>query len=154
MKYFNSDNENLIIIKKNIEVDDGVIGMMIGWVFVILYHIKEKWQHNGSTRKKRVKDIPKKFKDIVRVAFPWDNPTADTPTFTGIPVHVTTMEKLEEVQMKLEGLTNNFDTLLRAELDRRGMGDSDFCTNRIMNEIWTIQNELVSEIKSSQMNLI
>lgn len=100
------------------------------------------------------KDTPKKFKDIVRVAFPWDNPTADTPTFTGIPVHVTTMEKLEEVQMKLEGLTNNFDTLLRAELDRRGMGDSDFCTNRIMNEIWTIQNELVSEIKSSWMNLI
>ena len=29
MKYFNSDNENFIIIKKNIEVDDGVIGMMI-----------------------------------------------------------------------------------------------------------------------------
>ena len=139
------------------DVDINILHLVQQCFATICFHQDYLASHMSPTNPLRsslfFKDIPKKFKDVVRVAFPWDKPTADTPTFTGIPVNVTTMAKLEEVQLKLEGLTNNFDTLLRAELDRRGMGDSDFCTNRIMDEMRAIQNELVSEIKSSRMNL-
>ena len=53
------------------------------------------------------KDLPKKFLQLAKTAYPWDPTTEYTPQFTGIPPHTVHLTKIAELKEKVLELENN-----------------------------------------------
>jgi hypothetical protein len=87
------------------------------------------------------KDIPVEIKNLVRVAFPW-NKTEDTPTFTGIPPHVTLLAQMEEMKRHIDALERKLIEHFEKALDERGIGGSEYHTNQILQAIRDLGSQM------------
>ena len=91
------------------------------------------------------RDIPDKFLNIARVAYPWDT-TADTPKITGVPQHVLLMAEIEDLKIKFEALQIRIKSDMKDALDERGVGGSEFHTNSILEAIKNSEARMLSSV--------
>lgn len=87
------------------------------------------------------KNIPEQIMDKSRIAFPW-NSTADTPMFTGIPPHASLLAKQRELQNELKALRESIATTIADELNKRGVGCTQFFTQGIETAIQNLEINL------------
>ena len=95
--------------------------------------------------------IPLSLRSIVRVAYPWDY-TEDSPTFTGIPPHVTLLSQMEILQEELKGLKESINETIVGELNKRGIGSNGFFTQRLEDMMKNLQSSLISEMSQLRTN--
>ena len=54
------------------------------------------------------KDLQPEITSYARIAYPWDQ-TSDTPSFTGIPPHVTLLADIAELKREMQTICNRFE---------------------------------------------
>ena len=92
-------------------------------------------------------DLPDSFRRLVRTAYPWTS-TSYTPKFTGIPPHVSLLAAMEEVQRELKELRESLPTTIANELNERGVGSSQYFTDRIEKQIAAMAKRMEDQNKS------
>ena len=80
------------------------------------------------------KDLQPEITSYARITYPWDQ-TSDTPSFTGIPPHVTLLADIAELKREMQSLRKQFATDLNEIMDDRGVGDSEFSTRRVLEAL-------------------
>jgi hypothetical protein len=65
--------------------------------------------------------IPVEMKAAATVKYPW-NQTETTPTFTGLPPHITILANFQTLMVEMESTKDAILSGLIAELDRRRTG--------------------------------
>ena len=93
------------------------------------------------------RDIPDKFLNIARIAYPWDS-TADTPKITGVPPHVLLMAEIEDLKIKFQALQVQIKSDMKDALDERGVGGSEFHTNSILEAIKKSETRMLSSVSN------
>jgi len=68
----------------------------------------------------------------VRIAYPWTS-TVDTPTFTGIPPHVTLMSEFQKVTHELKTLKSSLPTTILSMLDGCGFLSTGMNTDKVIS---------------------
>ena len=130
-------------------IEGNVMNLAIQCFASICYHYKfldSSLHKNSPFRNAAIfKDIPPDIKVCARTAFPWTS-TADTPRFTGVPPHIMIMAELEEVKCMLSELKDAMKLDFRTELNNRGVGGSEFHTNRILESITELGHRFSTEI--------
>ena len=94
------------------------------------------------------RDIPDKFLNIARIAYPWDS-TADTPKITGVPPHVLLMAEIEDLKIKFEALQIRIKSDMKDALDERGVGGSEFHTNSILEAIKNSETRMLNSVSNT-----
>ena len=70
---------------------------------------------------------------MVRIAYPWTS-TNDTPTFTGIPPHVTLMSEFQKVSHELNtSLRSSLPTTISTMLDGRGFSSTGMNPDKVID---------------------
>ena len=90
-----------------------------------------------------IRDIPDKFLNVARVAFPWET-TVDTLKLTIIPPRVLLMVEIEDIKIKLMSLQAIIKTDIKDALDERGVGGNKFHTNIILEAITQSETRMLS----------
>mmetsp|Transcript_8451 Transcript_8451/g.12231 ORF Transcript_8451/g.12231 Transcript_8451/m.12231 type:complete len:297 (-) Transcript_8451:662-1552(-) len=72
--------------------------------------------------------------DRATTAFPW-NATSYTPKFTGVPPHVMILVKMEELKVELAKQSEVIADKLKAELDARSVGGSEYRATALLQEV-------------------
>lgn len=88
------------------------------------------------------KDLTPEVRSHARIAYPWDK-TLETPAFTGIPPHVSLLADIAELNKEVKSLKDQFSKDLNMIMDERGVGDNNFCTNRILEALERQTNKLM-----------
>lgn len=91
------------------------------------------------------KDIPEDIIKLAVIKYPW-NKTKDTPRFTGIPPHVNSLAKLEEMEMTMKAIPTRFMDMMKSEMDRRKFFASEVNTHEITDAIKTMSEKIVAEL--------
>mmetsp|Transcript_20744 Transcript_20744/g.31523 ORF Transcript_20744/g.31523 Transcript_20744/m.31523 type:complete len:642 (-) Transcript_20744:310-2235(-) len=89
------------------------------------------------------RDIPVHIIKRARTAFPW-NATDDTPKFTGIPPHIIQLAKLEKLENEIVKLRESLQPAVAGELNRRGVGCTQFFTERLHERIDSLEMNLTT----------
>jgi hypothetical protein len=66
-------------------------------------------------------NIPNYARDAATVKYPWSK-TATTPTFTGLPPHITILASFEQLKLEMKATRDTILTGVEAELDKRCIG--------------------------------
>jgi hypothetical protein len=61
----------------------------------------------------------------VTVRYPW-NKTASTPSFTGLPPHVSILAQIELLKVALKEATESIIDGVKADLDRQQLGSQSY----------------------------
>jgi hypothetical protein len=94
------------------------------------------------------KDIPQDFRDIAKISYPW-NSTKSSPRSTGIPPHVLLMAEMEGLKKAFEEMKSSMMADMRSEMDKRGVGGSEFHTNRILEALEATTAKMVEKINKA-----
>ena len=99
--------------------------------------------HSGSPFRESpfFKNVPLSIRNAAKIAYPW-NKTEDTPSFTGIPPHVTILAQNEFIKKELLELKAMIPVSIGDELNQRGIGTTEFFTSRIENMIGNLRKEV------------
>ncbi|GFH59857.1 hypothetical protein CTEN210_16333 [Chaetoceros tenuissimus] len=99
--------------------------------------------HSASTFRESpfFKNVPVRFRNAAKIAYPW-NKTEDTPSFTGIPPHVTILAQNEFIKKELLELKSIIPVSIGDELNQRGIGTTEFFTARIESLIGNLRKEM------------
>ena len=90
-------------------------------------------------------NINEKLLKMVRIAYPWAS-TIDTPTFTGIPPHVTLMSEFQKVSHELNTLRASLPKTISTMLDGRGFSSTGMNTDKVIDFFKKTSEEMVSQI--------
>ena len=82
---------------------------------------------------------------MVRIAYPWTS-TDDTPTFTGIPPHVTLMLEFQQVAQELQTLKSSLPTTISSMLDGRGFSSTGMNTDKVIDFFKETSEDMASQI--------
>ncbi len=66
-------------------------------------------------------NIPNYARDAATVKYPWSK-TAATPTFTGLPPHITILAYFKQLQLEMKATRDTILTGVEEELDKRCIG--------------------------------
>ncbi len=89
--------------------------------------------------------IPSNIQDVATVKYPWTK-TKATPTLTGLPPHITIMEKFEQLKIEMEKTKNTILSGVEAELDKRHIGSqSYFDKEEILSQMLLLHNKLLKK---------
>ena len=98
-------------------------------------YLNDNLHHRNPFRISTIwKDLQPQVRSHARIAYPW-NKTLETPAFTGIPPHVSLFAYIAELKEEVKSLKEQFSKDLNIIMDERGVGDSDFCTRRILEAL-------------------
>jgi len=90
--------------------------------------------------------IPNFAKEAATVRFPW-NKTGSTPSFTGIPPHVSILVQIEGLKSSLEETSDKIISGVKADLDGRRLGSqSYFDKEEIIAKIGELHVELMRKV--------
>jgi hypothetical protein len=96
--------------------------------------------------------IPVEMKAAATVKYPW-NQTETTPTFTGLPPHITILANFQTLMVEMESTKDAILSGLIAELDRRRIGSqSHFDKGEILASMTTMHNELLKKVDLCMRN--
>jgi hypothetical protein len=91
-------------------------------------------------------NIPNYAKDTATVKYSWSK-TAVTPTFTGLPPHITILAKVEQLKLEMKTTRDAILTGVEAELNRRRIGSqSHFNNKEIPARMDGLHNELLKKV--------
>ena len=107
------------------------------------YQYLDSTLHPSSTFRESpfFKNVPLSIRNAAKIAYPW-NKTDDTPSFTGIPPHVTILAQNEFIKKELLELKSIIPVSIGDELNQRGIGTTEFFTSRIENMIGNLRKEV------------
>ena len=88
---------------------------------------------------------------MTRVAYPW-NSTKDTPTFTGIPPHVTTLAEFERVREELHAFKTSIPNTISTMLDDRGFSSTGLNTEKVIDFFKKASENMVAQILDRTTN--
>jgi hypothetical protein len=107
-------------------------------------HLQDNLDKNCVLRQSPIfKDIPESIYSVARIAYPW-NKTTDTPTFTGIPPHVTQLSELKSVQEKLDALKGSLMDEMKSEMEKRGFASTECNTMKILDAMNSLGKMIAS----------
>ena len=87
--------------------------------------------------------IPNYAREAATVRFPW-NKTASTPSFTGLPPHVSILAQIESLKVALEEAKDSIIGGVKADLDGRRLGSqSYFDKEEIIKKMGELHSELL-----------
>ncbi len=91
-------------------------------------------------------NIPNYARDAATVKYPWSK-TAATPTFTGLPPHITILENFKQLKLEMKATRDTILNGVEAELDKRGIGSqSHFDKEEILARMDELHNELLKKV--------
>ena len=92
------------------------------------------------------------MKAAATAKYPW-NQTETTPTFTGLPPHITILANFQTLMVEMESTKDAILSGLIAELDRRRIGSqSHFDKEEILASMTTMHNELLKKVDLCMRN--
>jgi hypothetical protein len=87
--------------------------------------------------------IPNFARETATVRYPW-NKTASTPTFTGLPSHVSILAQIESLKVGLKEATDSIIDGVKADLDGRQLGlQSYFNNEEIIQKMGELHGKLL-----------
>ena len=91
--------------------------------------------------------IPNYAREAATVRFPW-NKTASTPSFTGLPPHVSILAQIESLKVALEEAKDSIIGGVKADLDGRRLGSqSYFDKEEIIKKMGELHSELLRRVE-------
>ncbi len=85
-------------------------------------------------------------RDAATVKYPWSK-TAATPTFTGLPPHITILANFEQLKIEMKATRDTILTGVEAELNKRHIGSqSHFDKKEILLRMDELHNELMKKV--------
>ena len=91
------------------------------------------------------RDIPSDIRKLVKVAYPWDA-TKRTPSFSGIPPHITTLAELESLKRKLHELTTTLKQDFITMMDDRVFSLTEYKTKNLVEALADQSAKIVAEV--------
>jgi hypothetical protein len=87
--------------------------------------------------------IPNFAREAATVRYPW-NKTASTPTFTGLPPHVSILAQIESLKVGLKEAMDSIINGMKADLDGRRLGSQSYFNNEeIIHKMGELHRELL-----------
>jgi len=91
--------------------------------------------------------IPNFAREAATVQFPWSK-TDCTPSFTGLPPHVSILAQIESLKVALEGAKNSIIGGVKADLDGRRLGSqSYFDKEEIIQKMGELHSKLLRRVE-------
>jgi len=91
------------------------------------------------------RDIPSDIRKLVKVAYPWDA-TKRTPSFSGIPPHITTLAELERLKRKLHELTTTLKQDFITTMNDRVFSSTEYKTKNLVEAPADQSAKIVAEV--------